>query len=86
MPESSIHSNNNFCAWNLLLGMYRVYGLSESQFAASTQLRTLRRSSLCTMTAPYPVRVKVEPANVDVIELSESSDGNVPTHRPVEPS
>ena len=38
------------------------------------------------MTAPYPVRVKVEPADVDVIELSESSDSDVPTQRPVEPS
>ena len=86
MPESSIRSDNSFCAWNLLPGKYRVYGLSESQFAASTQLRTPRRSSLCTMTAPYRVRVKVEPADVDVIELSESSNGDVPTERPVEPS
>ena len=86
MPESSIRSDNSFCVWNLLLGMYRVYGLSESQFAASTQLRTPRRLSLCTMTAPYLVRVKVEPADVDVIVLSKSFDGDVPTYRPVEPS
>ena len=79
MPESSIRSDNSFYAWNLLLGMYRVYGLSESQFAASMQLCTPRCSSLCTMTAPYPMRVKVEPGDVDVIELSESSDGDVPT-------
>ena len=86
MLESSIRSDNSFCAWNLLPGKYRVYGLSESQFAASTQLRTPQCSSLCTMTVPYPVRVKVEPADVDVIKLSESSDGDVPTQRPVEPS
>ena len=86
MPESSIRSDNSFCAWNLLPGMYRIYGLTESQFATSTQLRTPRRSSLCSMTAPYPVRVKVEPADVDVIELSKSSDSDIPTQRPVEPS
>ena len=86
MPESSIRSDNSFCVWNLLPGMYRVYGLTELQFEASTQLRTPRRSSLCTMTAPYPVRVKVEPTDVDVIELSESSDSDVSTQRPVEPS
>ena len=86
MLEFSIRSGNSFCAWNLLPGKYRVYGLSESQFAASTELRTPRRSSLCTMTAPCPVGVKVELANVDVIELSESSDSGVPTQRPVEPS
>ena len=86
MPESSIRSDNSFCAWNLFPGMYRVYGLTESQFKASTQLRTPQRSSMCTMTAPYPVRVKVEHADVDVIDLSESSDSGVPTQRPVQPS
>ena len=85
MPESSICSDN-LCVWNLLPGKYRVYGLSESQFAASTQFHTPRRSSLCTITAPYPVKVKVEPADVDVIELSKSSNGDVPTQKLVEPS
>ena len=59
-----------------------MYDLSESQFVASTQLRTLRRSSLCTMAAPYLVRVKVEPADDDVIEFSESSNGDIPTQSP----
>ena len=86
MPKSSVCSDQSFCAWILLPGKYRVYGLSESQFVASTQLRTPRRSSLCTMAAPYPVKVKVEPADDDVIELSESSDGDIPTQTPVEPS
>ena len=86
MPKSSICSDNSLCVWNLLPGKYKVYGLSESQFVAFTQLRTPRRSSLCTMTTPYPVRVKVEPADIDVIELSKSSDGDVPTQKPVEPS
>ena len=86
MPESSICSDHSFCTWILLPGKYRVYGLSESQFVASTQLRTPRRSSLCTMAGPYPVKVKVEPTNDDVIELFESSDGKIPTETPVEPS
>ena len=86
MSESSIRSDNSFCVWNLLPGMYRVYGLTESQFEASTQLRTSRRSSLCTMIAPYLVRVKFEPTDVGVIELTESSNGDVPTQRPIEPS
>ena len=86
MLESSVCSDHSFCAWILLPGKYRVYGLSESQFVASIQLRTPRCSSLCTMAGPYPVKVKVEFADDDVIELSESSDGDIPTQTPVEPS
>ena len=61
--QLSISDDNNCRSWRLAPGRYRVYGLTDSQMAASTEILTPRRSSTCTVQNPLPsnVVVKVEP-------------------------
>ena len=61
--QLSISDESNCRSWRLAPGRYRVYGLTDSQMAASTEILTPRRSSTCTVQNPLPsnVTVKVEP-------------------------
>ena len=89
----SHRDENNNMFWTLHPGSYRVYGLTESQMAASTEILTPRSSSTCTIQTPLPrdVKVKLEPGldtpiveNVrvqSVITLSSDEEGN-PTKPP----
>jgi hypothetical protein len=59
----SQRDENNNLFWSLHPGSYRVYGLTDSQMAASTEILTPRESSICTIQTPLPrdVKVKLEP-------------------------
>jgi hypothetical protein len=46
--------------WSLTPGRFRVYGLTDSQMAASTEILTPRRSSTCTIQTPGAVDVKLK--------------------------
>ena len=63
LGQPSVRDENNMLQWRLLPGSYRVYGLTDSLMAASTEILTPRRSSTCTIQTPLPrdVKVKVEP-------------------------
>jgi hypothetical protein len=89
----SQRDENNNLFWSLPPGSYRVYGLTDSQMAASTEILTPRNSSTCTIKTPLPcdVKVKLEPGletpiveNVrfqSVITLSSDEEGS-PTKVP----
>ena len=71
--------------WRLRPGKYRVYGLTESQMAASTEIITPRRSSTYTMQAPSFAEQNVGPdtglerlsLNCNpIISLSSDSSGD----------
>ena len=80
-------SNNLF--WSLYPDSYRVYGLTDSQMAASTEILTPRCSSTCAIQIllPRDVKVKLEPGldmpiveNVrvqSVITLSSDEEGSL---------
>ena len=59
----SQRDENNNLFWSLHPGRYRVFGLTDSQMAASTEILTPRNSSTCTIQTPLPrdVKVKLEP-------------------------
>ena len=59
----SHRDENNNLFWSLNPGSYRVYGLTDSQMAASTEILTPRCSSTCTIQTllPRDVKVKLEP-------------------------
>ena len=59
---SQIDEHNNLF-WSLHPGSYRVYGLTDSQMDASTEILTPRNSSTSTIQTPLPrdVKVKLEP-------------------------
>lgn len=61
--QLSTRDENDCKMWRLAPGRYRVYGLTDSQMAASREILTPRHSSTCTMQSPLPtdVKVKVEP-------------------------
>ena len=65
--------------WLLKHGMYRVYGVSDSMMAASTELVTPHRSSTATVQLTPPARVKLEHADELITILSDDSEGNSPT-------
>ena len=83
MPEVSKHSDDGSIIWTLKPGKYRVYGLTTSQMSIPTQLVTPRQSSICTMTPPPTVRVKIELGIQAVIDLSESSEDDAPHALPL---
>jgi hypothetical protein len=56
----SQRDENNNLFWSLPPGSYRVYGLTDSQMAASTEILTPRNSSTCTIKTPLPRDVKVK--------------------------
>jgi hypothetical protein len=79
--------------WSLHPGRYRVFGLTDSQMVASTEILTPRNSSTCTIQTPLPrdVKVKLEPGldtpiveNVrfqSIVTLSSDEEGS-PTKAP----
>jgi hypothetical protein len=64
--------------WLLNAGRYRVYGVSDSVMAASTELVTPHRSFTGTVQLTTPTRVKIEHAQELITILSDDSDGNSP--------
>ena len=60
ISQLSFPNDSNGKVWFLLPGKFVVYGLTESQMAASTVLLTPRRSSTCTMETPAADPVDVE--------------------------
>jgi hypothetical protein len=65
--------------WLFNAGRYRVYGMSDSVMAASTELVTPHRSSTSTVQLTPPTQVKVEHAKELITILSDDLDGNSPT-------
>ena len=65
--------------WLLNAGRYRVYGISDSVVAASTELVRPHRSSTSTVQLIAATRVKLEHADELITILSGDSDGNSPT-------
>jgi hypothetical protein len=53
-------SNRASKQWLLNAGRYRVYGVSDSVMAATTELVTPHRSSTSTVQLTHATRVKVE--------------------------
>ena len=88
----SHRDENNNMFWTLHPGSYRVYGLTESQMVASTEILTPRSSSTCTIQTPLPrdVKVKLEPGlETPIVENSRvesvitlSSDDEVSPTKP----
>jgi hypothetical protein len=64
--------------WLLNAGRYRVYGVSDSVMAASTELVTPHRSSTGIVQLTPVTRVKVEHAEELITILSDDSNGNSP--------
>jgi hypothetical protein len=62
--------------WMLNASRYRIYGVSDSVMAASTELVTPHRSSTSTVQLTPPTRVKVEHAEELITILSDDSDRN----------
>jgi hypothetical protein len=65
--------------WLLKHGKYRVYGVSDSVMAASTELVRPHRSSTGTVQLTPVSRVKIEQGAQVITILSDDSDGNSPT-------
>jgi hypothetical protein len=64
--------------WLLNGGRYRVYGMSDSVMAASTELVTPHRSSIGTVQLTPATRVKLEHVEELITILSNDSDSNSP--------
>jgi hypothetical protein len=64
--------------WLLNVGRYRVYGVSDSVMAATTELVTPHLSSTSTVQLTHATRVKVEHVEELITILSDDSDGNSP--------
>jgi hypothetical protein len=64
--------------WQLRPGRFRLYGLSESTMAASTELAPSLRSSSFTNRTPITSTVKVEPGVEYITILSDDSNVNSP--------
>jgi hypothetical protein len=64
--------------WLLNAGRYRVYGMSDSVMAATTELVTTHHSSTCTVQLTHATWVKFEQAEELITILSDDSDGNSP--------
>jgi hypothetical protein len=64
--------------WLLNAGRYRVYGVSDSVMATSTEQVTPHHNSIGTVQLTPATRVKVEHAEEVIIILSDDSDGNSP--------
>ena len=65
--------------WFLNAGSYRVYGVSDSMMAASTELVTPHQSSTGTVQLTPAMRVKLEHVDELIIILSDDSNDNSPT-------
>jgi hypothetical protein len=64
--------------WLLRPGRFRLYGLSESTMAASTELAPSLRSPSFTNRTPVSSRVKEEPGVESITILSDDSDVSSP--------
>ena len=64
--------------WLLNVGRYRVYSVSDSVMAASTELVRPHRSSSSPAQLTPATRVKLEQADELITILNEDSDGNSP--------
>jgi hypothetical protein len=64
--------------WLLRPGRFRLYGLSESTMAASTELAPSLRSPSFTNHTPVSSRVKVEPGMESITILSDDSNVSSP--------
>ena len=64
--------------WLLGPRRFRLYGLSESTMATSTELAPSLRSPCCTNHIPLSFRVKVEPRVESIRILSDDSDVSSP--------
>jgi hypothetical protein len=64
--------------WLLGLGRFRLYGLSESTMAVSTELAPSLRSPTYTNHTPVSSRVKVEPGVESITILSDDSHVSSP--------
>jgi hypothetical protein len=67
--------------WLLKHGKYKVYGISDSVMAASTELVTPHRSSTGTVRLTPVSRVKIEQGAQVITILSDDSDENSPAVR-----
>ena len=65
--------------WLLNAGRYRVYGVSNSVMAASTELVTPNQSLTGTVQLTLATGVKLEPMDELITILSDDSDDNSPT-------
>ena len=65
--------------WLLNAGRYRVFGVSDSVMAASTELVTPHRSSTGTVQLAPATWVKLEPTDELITILSDDSNDNSPT-------
>ena len=81
MPEASKHFEDGTIIWTLKPDKYRVYGLTTSHMSNPTQFVSPRQSSICAITPPPIVRVKMELGIQTVIDLSKSSEDDAP-HAP----
>jgi hypothetical protein len=62
--------------WLLNAGRYRIYGMSDSVMAATTELVTPHRSSTGTVQLIHATRVKVEQAEELITIINNDSEGN----------
>jgi hypothetical protein len=70
--------NGNSKYWLLRASRFRLYGLSESTMAASTELAPSLRSPSYTNRTPESSKVKVEPGVQSITILSDDSDVSSP--------
>ena len=64
--------------WLLGPGRFKLYGLSESTMAASTELAPSLKSPTCTNRTPASARIKIEPGVESITILSDDSDVSSP--------
>jgi hypothetical protein len=71
-------TSNGNVVWELGAGKYRVYGLPDSQMGVSTEILAPLRSSTAALSTPLVISVKTKPGVDNVIDLSDSSNEDVP--------
>jgi hypothetical protein len=78
MRENPRVADNGSSIWELSAGKYRVYGLPCPSPHVATTFRTPPHSSAFTFNTLPQVKVKIEPGMHTIIDLSDSSDGDIP--------
>jgi hypothetical protein len=78
MRENPRVADNGSSIWELCAGKYRVYGLPCPSPHVATTFHTPPHSSASTFNTPPQVKVKIEPGMHTIIDLSDSSDGDIP--------
>lgn len=66
--------NGDVKSWRLPTGRFRLYGVTESILAGSTEILTPNQSSTCTQQTPLLRKVKIEPGLEPILLLSDSED------------